>query len=114
MNTNRAIVLLVSILFAIPTFSLFAEQSDARAYLPRENYRALLEPIDGVYTGAGQDASGVDGYLRALGSEKAPVIYMTYTGLKWNVDGDMRRLARDLADVEAKTGAYCIAQIGLR
>lgn len=113
MNTTRPLSLILSLLLSLPSLSLVAESADSRAYQPRENYRALLEPVDGVYTGAGQDASGVDGYLRAVGKESAPVIYMTYTGLKWNVDGDMARLAKDLADVEARTGAYCVAQIGL-
>ncbi len=113
MNTTRSISLFSLVFLTLSALPLFSESPDARAYLPRDNYRALLEPINGVYTGAGQDASGVDGYLRALGKERAPVIYMTYTGLKWDVDGDMARLARDLAEVEAKTGAYCVAQIGL-
>ncbi len=109
MNTTRSISLSLSLLLALPSITLVAESPDSRAYQPRENYRAFLEPVDGVYTGAGQDTAGVDGYLRALGKERAPVIYMTYTGLKWNIEGDMARLAKDLADIEARTGAYCVA-----
>ncbi len=48
-----------------------------------------------------------------IGKEYAPVIYMTYTGLKWDVNGDLARLAKDFAEIEAKTGGYCVAQIGL-
>lgn len=102
-----------SLAFALFVPALVAEPADGRAYLARENYGAFLEPIDGVYTGAGQDPAGYDGYLRALGDGKAPVIYMFYTGLRWDVEGDLARLAAEMAAVEARTGTYGIAQIGL-
>jgi hypothetical protein len=101
-------------LFLALSFSaLAAESGEARAYLARDNYGAFLEPIDGVYTGAGQDPAGYEGYLRALGDGKAPVIYMFYTGLRWNVEADLARLAAEMAAAEARTGTYGIAQIGL-
>lgn len=101
------------IAFVLSRSALVAESGETSAYLPRENYGAFLEPIDGIYSGSGQDPAGYDGYLRALGDGKAPVIYMFYTGLRWNVEADLARLAAEMAAVEARTGTYGIAQIGL-
>lgn len=113
MNTRRKIFLLIALFSAFAGSALFAAAGEIPAFQARDYYGAALEPRDGIFTGAGQDVGGFDGYCEALGAGKAPVIYMFYTGMKANLESDFKRLAREMDAVEKKTGSYTIAQVGL-
>jgi hypothetical protein len=108
-----ALLLSVILSLSLPGCTSEPEPAEPKAFVPREYYNALLEPKDTVFSGAGQDRTGFDGYVGAVGKPKTPVIYMFYTGIRENLAADFQRLASELKRQEEKTGAYLIAQVGL-
>ncbi len=54
----------------------------AHDYQPRTNFRARLEPSTGVLHGAGQSQDAFAEYVKAVGPEQHPAVFMYYLGLQ--------------------------------
>ena len=97
-HTLLIIVLLVGYTFAQPIIQ------------PRYNYGAILEPVNKIINGAGQDPTAFNNYWNIMHQQGKPAIFMTYTSLK-NIQSNWAdELKSDLLSYGAK---FIIPQIGL-
>ena len=76
----------------------------------RYNYGMLLEPVDGILHGAGQDASGFDGYWDVMQEGEKPIAYMFYIDLRTISETWAQNLKSDLLRYKEN---MIVLQIGL-
>jgi hypothetical protein len=89
-------------------------QSSDTAFIQRNYYNALLEPVSQVLHGAGQSEYAFTKYFHALGEGRRPVIYKTYVDLNGNLYDFFLYLKEYLHFYASTNNVYLIPEIGLK
>lgn len=105
---KNKITKITSLLFLVLVLKVHSQETKSI----REFYNAKYEPETGIYHGAGQDKKGFNDYVKAVGQDKTPAIYMTYV----NITAPVKRIeswGRNLKQVLDSLPKGMIPQIGL-